>query len=66
MMKLGKNTLKSSKDPKPIPPNEAKALKVLKQNQKITILPGDKGNATVMNTTGHIAKKQQILENEIY
>ncbi|KAL0269180.1 UNVERIFIED_CONTAM: hypothetical protein PYX00_006992 [Menopon gallinae] len=60
--------LKRTKPPKTnIPPKELQAIKNLKRNQDIIILPADKGNATViLNKTDYQEKMEQLLENSTY
>lgn len=49
-----------SSNPANIPANEAEALKELRENQLITVLPADKQIAMI----DYIAKMKQIIEDD--
>lgn len=56
---------------KPPPPNlpaaEIHALRKLKKNNKIVVLPADKGNATVvMDTLAYDQKIKSLLDDNAY
>ena len=60
------SVMKNAKPPRPNTTSiERTALRSLKENKTITILPADKGNRTVvMNTTDYEKKASDIIEHE--
>ncbi|XP_074035217.1 uncharacterized protein [Leptinotarsa decemlineata] len=62
------HVLKNAKPPtRNIPHKEYQALKNLRENEDIIILPADKGNATVvLNTIDYESKMMKLLEDPAY
>lgn len=62
------NVLKKAKPPPPnLDKDERTALKTLRMSDNITILPADKGNATVvMDTDQYKEKLKNLLEDPVY
>jgi hypothetical protein len=56
-----------AKKKQPLTKNERTALRTVKDNTHLTILPADKGNATViLNTTQYKQKIASLLEDSAY
>ena len=63
-----RNILKKAKLPPPnLQKDERAAIKALKEDKNITILPADKGNATVvMDTSQYVEKVKDLLTEPVY